>query len=246
MKKRRSFRKPHRVKKKKSILRSRLFWYSTLILTITGIIFYYLFFSKTFQIKEVVVVGEEVISENKIKEIVPKENIFLIDISKIRTNILENFLPIANVDIKREFPDKLNIIITERVAVGIWCEQENCFLIDKDGVAFERALPEINLIKIFSQKELLKKEKIEQILKIQQELNRKEIQLKWAKIVSEERLNVKTTENWEIYFNLMRDDFSKQIFNLGIIMREKISPERRKNLEYIDLRFDKIFIYPHQ
>ena len=246
MKKRRSFRKPHRIKKKRSIFKSWLFWLLVFILIIVSIIFYYLFFSKTFQIKEIVIIGQEKISKNQIKEIVPKENIFLIDISKIKTNILENFLPIANVNVRREFPDKLNITITERVAVGIWCEQENCFLIDKDGIIFKSALPETNLIEIFSEKELLKKEKIEQILKIQQELNRKEIQIKEAKIVSEERLNIKTTENWEIYFNLMRDDLSKQIFNLGIVMREKISVERRKNLQYIDLRFDKIFIYPHK
>jgi len=244
MKKRRSFRKPHRIKKKKSIFKSRLFWLLVLILIIVGIIFYYLFFSKIFQIKEIEVVGEEIIAENQIKKIIPLSNIFLINISNIEMNILNQFPHIFNVNIKREFPDKLNITIAERVAVGIWCEQENCFLVDRSGVAFEKALPEIDLIKIFSTKELLKKEKIEQILEIQQELNKKEIQLKEVKIVSEERLNVKTSEDWEIYFNLRRDDISRQIFNLRIVLKERISLERRKNLQYIDLRFDKIFIYP--
>jgi len=55
-------------------------------------------------------------------------------------------------------------------------------------------------------------------------------------IISEERLNAKTSEGWEIYFNL-EGDINWQLTKLGAVLEKEIPPEKRENLEYIDLRF---------
>ena len=45
------YRRPHRIRKKKSIFRSRFFWIALLVLFFLGAIFYFLIFSPIFQIK---------------------------------------------------------------------------------------------------------------------------------------------------------------------------------------------------
>jgi len=62
-------------------------------------------------------------------------------------------------------------------------------------------------------------------------------------IKSDARFNIKISEGWEIFLNPQKD-IDKQLKNLGIILKEKLPIERRKNLQYIDLRFDRIYIYP--
>ena len=61
-----------------------------------------------------------------------------------------------------------------------------------------------------------------------------------AVIVSEERLNVKTSEGWEIYFNTA-DDLDWQVQELALVLEKQITPEKRRNLEYIDLRFSRVY-----
>ena len=80
------------------------------------------------------------------------------------------------------------------------------------------------------------------VLEINSQLE-KDIKIKEALLISENRLNIKTLEGWEIYFN-PKKDLNWQIEEIKILLEQKISPENRENLEYVDLRFEKIYIYP--
>jgi len=262
MKKRTSFRKPHKVKRKKSILKSRFFWLTILVLIVVGGFFYLISFSSFFQITKIEIRGNEKISEQKIKEIIQPHiehqivfwktrSIFLANLKETNNFLSETFPNIAQVELKRNFPEALIISIQERIPVAIFEHQNRKFFIDKEGIVFEEPV-EGTLFSIESLvfkgeiglgKRVLEKEIMTKILEIKQALNQKEIPIIMAVIATEDRLNIRTQENWEIYFNL-REDISRQIFNLGIVIQEKIPLERRKTLERIDLRFDKIFIYP--
>jgi cell division septal protein FtsQ len=256
--KKHSFRKPHRIKKKKSIFKSQLFWFGVLILIIGSGIFYLIIFSPWFQITEIQIERNREISVQKIKKVIQPliehqigfwntRSVFLANFKEINNILLKEFSDIAQIELKRKLPETLIVIIEERNPVAVFYHQNKRFLIDKEGIAFREIGEEqkANLLKIESLigQQALKKELVEQITEIERELKQKEIPITEAIIVSTERLNIKTLEGWEIYFNL-KDDISKQIFNLEVVIRERISPERRKNLQYIDLRFDKIFIYP--
>ena len=81
-----------------------------------------------------------------------------------------------------------------------------------------------------------------QILEIQSDLKELKIGIDLAEIVNQQRVNIRTLEGWEVYFNL-EDGVSQQIFNLDIVLKEKISPEERENLEYVDLRFGNQIYY---
>src|SRR4030042_1715951 len=161
--KRYRYKKSYRVRKKKSIFRSRFFWLGLL---------------------------------------------FLI--------ILKSFPQIARINLDRDFPDVLTVQIEERKPVAIFSQEENYFYIDKEGIIFEIITD--NFSQIFNIKNLsstarlelgervIGEEKLNQILHIETKFkNDFKIPLAEIMIMSESRLNVKTSEGWEVYFNPEKD-----------------------------------------
>lgn len=253
------YKKSFKTKKKKSVIKNKFFWLFCLIAASSGGIIYFFLFSSVFQIEKIQVFGNKKSSSEEIIKIIStaQKNIFLANLDEITKNILEKYPQIAKIDLKRKFPDGLAIQIEERTAAAVFCqsiiEEENCYFIDKEGVIFEEVIelsPETLKIKSESLgdyelgKSIIEKEKIEQILKINSKLkNDLEVPIEEFFLDSEEKLNIKTYDGWEIYFN-PKENLDWQLTELDIILKERIPPEKRRNLEYIDLRFEKIFIFP--
>jgi len=255
------YKKPYRLKKKKSILKSRFFWLTILILIIIGTIFYFLIFSSVFQIKEIKISGNQKVSNENLQEKISPQltknfwrfssrSIFLTNLSEIKENLFKDFPQIAEINLKRKFPNSLILEIEERRPEAIWCSNNLCFFVDKEGIIFEEIseIPLNNIeIKELREKKLelgekvLEKEILDSIKTIETKLKENlKINIEEFIISSEERLNVKIKENWEIYFNL-RKDINWQITELGLILEKEIPLERRGDLEYIDLRFDRVY-----
>jgi len=140
------YKKFHRTRKKKSIIRlilySRFFWLSCLILIILGVIFYFVVFSSLFQIEKIRVTGNKKASTENLESIINNrinkkiiflnsKSIFLANLQEISEEILEKFPQIAKVDLKRDFPDIVTVKIEEKEAIGDWCQNSNYFYIDK-------------------------------------------------------------------------------------------------------------------
>lgn len=187
------------------------------------------------------------------------KSIFFANPDKIRERILEEFPQIAKVNLKRNFPNKISIQIEERLPAAIFCQRqqpENCFLIDKEGFIIDSvsgsenlksANPVRNLIsngaKIIGEIKssdlgikVIEKNYLDSILEIQRKLKEKQKIESKEFIPSEKKLTVSTFEGWQIFFD-PAENISDQIFNLDALLKEKIPPENRGNLEYIDLRF---------
>jgi cell division septal protein FtsQ len=123
-----------------------------------------------------------------------------------------------------------------------------CFLIDQNGIIFEPlSASQENLIivrqltengQVFTGEEIVAQNMISAIYKIQKSLKDNfKIDLKEALVTSPVRLNVKTGENWQIYFDLSPDaDINLEITKLNLLLNGGISQVQRKNLYYIDLR----------
>lgn len=265
------YRKPYKIKKKKNIFKSRFFWFSILFLIIFVGTFYFFIFSNIFQVKEIVIKNEEkvleveeielIIENNLRKKILffETKNIFLTNLNKIEKIILNQFPQLVKIEINRELPNIINVLMIERLAIAIYCqpiiieEEKECFLIDNQGVLFKHFKNnyQLTIIQDFFSDEKLnlgnkvsKKELIDKVFEIDNRLkNDLKIQLQNISIISEQRLNAITAEGWEIYFNPKRD-LNWQITQLSVVLEKKISYEKRKNLKYIDLRFDKIYIFP--
>ena len=63
-----------------------------------------------------------------------------------------------------------------------------------------------------------------------------QIDVKEAIISNPSRLNIETSENWQIYLNTdLESDL--QIVKMNLLLRDEIPASGRKGLQYIDLRF---------
>ncbi len=244
------YKKSYRTKKKRSIFnvfKNKFFWLGLLFFVILSGLIYLFIFSSVFQIKNITVLGTEKTSAEEIRIIVSDnaKNIFLADFKKINIMLLEKYPQIANIDIKRDLPDVLLVQIEERKPVAVFSKNEGYFFIDKEAVIFEE-IPEkpSEMLIIKSEKDLVQKEELNQVLKINSVLRSDlKIPIKEILIKSEKRIDVETMEGWNIYFN-PKKDLDWQLEEFGILLKEKISLENRENLEYVDLRFEKIYIYP--
>jgi len=219
-----------------------------------------LFFLEAFQIEKIIVTGEEKVSKEDIEFLAERrleskvlffktKSIFTIDTKQIKRDILNHFPQIAKAEVSQGFFDAVKIVITERIGVALWCQDEQCFLLDSEGVIFEET-SEIKpgLLLIETQEGLaelgetvIEGEQLSQIFDIRLKLaERTKIFLTGASLISEERLDIKTTEDWQIYFNL-KGDLDWQMTELSLVLEKQISPERRDKLEYIDLRFSRVY-----
>ena len=261
----RASKRRYQVKKKKSILKNKFFWTTVLIILFLGFSLWLTIFSPIFQIKMVLISGNEKISISEIEQLVyPKtekkilffntKSIFLADTKSIKDEILKSY-PIIddlNLKVKKLLPNSLSVEMAERKKVALWSTAETYFSVDEKGIAFAEAgrEPEEDLIIISKQpkeeislKSIVIDEKtLSQILMIKETIMEKaKIEAKeFTLSESEARLDVKTTEGWEAYFYL-EGDLNWQLIELELVLEKQLPQEKRQNLEYIDLRFSKVY-----
>lgn len=244
----------------------RFFWWTFSILIIVAGLFYLFIFSPVFQIQEIRISGNEKVEKTNIENLIQNQiisnfkflktkSIWLINLKKINNSLLENFPQIAKVNLKRKFPNTLEVKIEEKKPIAIFCQNDNYFLIDEEGVVYEKVNDErinqffkildLTLIKEIELGErVIGKEEISKILEIKSKLTDDlKIPIEEIAIGPEKRLNVKTQEGWEIYF-VLKEDLNWEITKLKVVLENRIPPEKRKNLKYIDLRFEKVYISP--
>ena len=250
----RSRRRPHRIRRRKSIFKKRAFWGLIFVLAIFGAGVYVFVFSEIFQVQKIIITGEQRVAKENIESIIKSKarNILLVNSKKIREVVLQKFPQIEELEVKRDFPNILNLALAERKEIGVFCQDIRCFLLDGQGVIFQESTEETPLPKFQNQtlnKELVlgekvfSKETLNILLEIDKQLKNLGISPQEFLVVSAERLNIKTNESWKIYFNLQKD-LNWQIASLATVLEKRIPSGKRSKLEYIDLRFDKIFIYP--
>ncbi|MCX6812113.1 MAG: FtsQ-type POTRA domain-containing protein [Candidatus Berkelbacteria bacterium] len=115
------------------------------------------FYSKYFQIKDVVVEGNNLIPAEQIStQIKTGGNIFRFNISAAKAKILASEPAIADVEIYRGLPDTLKVIVLEHKPTLVWQSQSRYFLLDESGVASKEisANDFADLVHVFDQKNL--------------------------------------------------------------------------------------------
>ena len=253
------FRRSYKRKRIKPIFSNRFFRVAVVVLLLGSSAFYLINFHSFLQVQEINISGSEKVSVEKIEEVVQIElekkilsfsskSILLADFNGIKKQVLNNFPQVGRVDIKRKLPHTLNIIVTEKSGVAVWRQADKNYLLDKMGIVFEKA-GENELLKIesliVSEKSVLganviSKERLDQLLKIEKSLTEADILLLEALIVSPQRLDIKTVAGWEIYFNI-QEDIDWQITEFLMLLEKHVPIEDRENLEYVDLRFEKVY-----
>jgi len=180
------------------------------------------------------------------------KSIFLVNPDKLGTKLLKEFPVIENIKVIRNFMQTIEVDIKERVPAAILCwddsVKENCYFVDKNGIIFEPlyVMPQNMVIvrqstsieQVLVGEEVIHKNIMDLILEVEKNLKDNfQINLKEALVTSPVRLNVKTSENWKIYFDINPEpDESSQVTKLNLLLTTGLTPEQRKNLRYVDLR----------
>ncbi|MDD5739010.1 MAG: hypothetical protein PHY72_03790 [Candidatus Pacebacteria bacterium] len=214
------------------------------------------------------VVKEEM--QARILFFVKKDSFFLISPKNIEQDIANKFPLISKVSVKKGLSGNIFIEAKPRIAQAIWCfatpkisaeegfgiDNKNCFLADQQRILFSQMTPETpkdNLVFINSElaikpifSEACSEDLLERIIETNKVLNDFNLFNSTFTEKSNGFLYVETIDSlsekgeWNIYFN-PKQDLASDMLKLRLLLDKEITPEKRKTLEYIDLRFTKAY-----
>ncbi len=234
------------------------------ILGILATVIAFLFYIPSLRITKLIISGLSPIDEKQLRRevlaalatreyfIIPKDHLLFFPKNEIYA-LLQNKFRVRAFKLEKDFPSTIKIEVTERETWAVWCSADatKCLLLDKDGLAFESAtgFSGSAILKIVDARgdDFIGKN----ILPLENFLKIRELVEKAPGIMKETvgTINIKSSgKTYLIYaksgwYMLIDDetDVPKALENLRIALNSEIK-ENRKNLEYIDLRFqDKIF-----
>ncbi len=253
-----SYQEKYQQDKKRKILK-KIFLFLVLFCGGAGGLIYALFFSYLFNIKEISIStaglkNQEVrslvdgyLSEKKF--LIPRfSNIFLANTEQISALISQQFPAVENIKVEKKYFHALEISMDLKEAVGIWCyrKDKSCFYFDRQGTAFD-SVGETSgalLLNINDERDQLEElgqpvassDLFNLIFQASNQFKKIKIEvLKFIIPATEDfRLDAQTAEGWKIYLST-KDDLTRQIDNLQLFLAQKIMPEKRSQLQYIDL-----------
>jgi hypothetical protein len=254
-------------KKKKSWLANKFFWFFILFILLVGTAGYFLLFHSFFKIKTLNINNRTEINTGLLKNsiyqhlnndhwfFVPKNSIVLIGEKEIVEELTKEYPQLKNIILKRKiYPPGLSVTVEMRKPMATWCfgEEVACFLIDEDGVIFEKAKkettsssPPLILTKASDDSQLgdriYSPQSIRQISAINQTFKTQlNLPLKNFLVDETSFLVVITQEGWETYFDL-DGDVDTALLKLQALLKQELSKSKRSALQYIDLRFSKVY-----
>ncbi|MGC9031252.1 MAG: cell division protein FtsQ/DivIB [Minisyncoccia bacterium] len=179
---------------------------------------------------------------------------FLIHKEKIKNKILSTFPVISDINLKFNFPKEFIFQIKEREPYILICinSEKNCFVCDKEGIIFLQTEKEKynNLVYVIYNTEknlnlgtkILSEDIIEKIIEINKYfLSELKINISKFYLSEDFILTVKTAEKWKGIFDLS-ENIKIQLIKLKLVLEQGVSEKERQNLEYIDLRFKKVYV----
>ncbi len=247
------------------------FLFFLIAISFTAVLVYALFFSSFLEITSIEVNGNDYIEESlilgkinpeisgKYLDIVKKNNLLLVRTRKIKKDIENEFKIIREIEIKREFPEKLVVSIIERKPKMVFCSADKCFILDENGEAYDNyssneennennfiTLREENSKEINLGEIILEQKYMNYVLEIRQELFDQlaieaDNNFRAVSLISKD-IRVRVKEGWEIYFN-ENINLEKEIEMLKVVLDNKIEKSQRTDLEYVDLRIDNKIYY---
>lgn len=111
-------------------------------------------FSSVFAVTEIRVTGAQSIGDDRIHTAVQElldrrtlqilrtaKNIVLLDTNAVAASLIAGYGNIESVTLHKEYPHSLEVIVTERVAFGVWCRKDQCTYFDRTGARWGEAVP---------------------------------------------------------------------------------------------------------
>ena len=249
-----------KIKKKKSILKSKIFWLSFLILICIGGSIYLFIFSPVFEIKSVEIKGNfAFLDASKIKQnveqLLPKKlfvfqlkNIFLFNAKNISKTLSKEFIQLKKVTIHRKFPSQIIVICQERQPIANFCEKEKCYLLDDMGITFQNInatdTARILVIPVNTENiaypNVIDANLLKIIIQIRDGIKAKLNLDSKECIFSAIKLEMRIQDGWLAIFDPQKN-IEQQINALTVVYKDKIGESNSLKIDYIDVRLDKIF-----
>ena len=246
-------------------------WVWVLWVLFLGSMAYAVFFSPFHTLTDMTVYGNRDIPADRIEDrlreewsrpitgFLPGDNFFLFRTGRMERDLLERFPKLETAEVRKTFPDGVEIVISERNRIPLFCSREKCFLIDADGRARDAGnalLPENGpyLVRIedASGQEVAEGDAVldpslpDTVLRLEREFReglgfslRSPIVMP-SRVAREFRFRTET--GWEIYVS---PDIlpEKTVGTLRLVLEKELPEERREKLRYIDLRTENRAFY---
>jgi cell division septal protein FtsQ len=100
----------------------------------------YFLFSPKFQIKTIIIEGNNKLSTEVIEQrlsYLPGQNIFLVRATKLEHDMSDFSSLVKDVHVEKELPDSIKVIVEERIPTFIWVNFKGIYLIDSEGVVLD-------------------------------------------------------------------------------------------------------------
>lgn len=192
----------------------------------------------------------------------PKNNIFLLPAQKITDNLYLAFPRIEVLSLRKNFPDAVFIKIKERTPEALLCADGEgppsavggggCAFVDGKGFVFEKA-PYFSgdiFLKVLDEREenrqvelrknIISEDEFKKLIEFKNLARKNDIKISSLILKKDNLYEFRTEEGWRILLN-ERNAPALSFENLKIALDSEVK-EKRKNLDYIDLRFgNKVF-----
>lgn len=112
------------------------------------------FFSSVFAVNDIRVSGAQSVGDERIRDAVqalldrrtlfilqPARNIILLDTEAVGSFVQLGYDNIKMVSVRKRYPHTLEIVVTGRIAFGLWCRDNACAYFDRDGARWGSAVP---------------------------------------------------------------------------------------------------------
>lgn len=123
-------------------------------LALIGLLGWVFLFSSVFAVTDIRVSGaasvgddrvrlavEELLNRRTFRVLQPAKNIILLDAGAVSSGLADSFTAIERAEIRKQFPHTIAVVVTERVAFGLWCRGSTCSYFDRSGARWGSAVP---------------------------------------------------------------------------------------------------------
>src|SRR3989338_67882 len=255
-----------KLEKRRHLMRKVLFVLVITLIVCAGLI-YGLFFAKLFDVREITITGGQTLNNNEIFDFVSQKieqkvfgikrgsNLFFLSSEKIEQELLKTYPKIDAVMAAKSYFHKLNIEVKERSSYGIWCltKQDKCYYFDKSGVLYDSA-PSTSGFLLFSVKDERRRDVklgeraeeqswIDSLVLARQKLTERGFQVKELVIPEDsfDEFYALESRGWKIQMSI-NTDLDAQIKTIADFLKQKLTPERIIQLQYVDIRIaDRIY-----
>jgi len=205
--------------------------------------------------------------------LLPSKSIFLADLESMSKDFMQEFPQVRIVNLRKGLPDQIFVSIEERKPVAVFSQNriilfdanqsknqeslsvEELFYLDKEGTIFESISDKDDFVKITKSQtdtnyvlgdQVIDEKILSEIMEIDPKLKLDlKISIQDFDLQADDWLVVRAEDNWQMYFN-PQEDVKWQLTKLKAVLEEKIPSEKRKDLEYIDLRFGNLAPYKYR